>query len=174
MTEEGIIFNIQRFTIHDGPGIRTEIFLKGCPLTCKWCGNPESQRMQPEIGVYETKCIRADVCGLCLKVCPRHGCLNTGAGQKIHSIDREICNDCLSCARACPADALKQWGKRLSVDQVMKTIRRDRSYYEASGGGVTISGGEPLLQPEFTKRILRKCKEEGINTCLESTFCMDW
>ena len=73
MTEEGIVFNIQRFTIHDGPGIRTEIFLKGCPLTCKWCGNPESQRMQPEIGVYETKCIRADVCGLCLKVCPRHG-----------------------------------------------------------------------------------------------------
>lgn len=107
MTEEGIVFNIQRFTIHDGPGIRTEIFLKGCPLTCKWCGNPESQRMQPEVGVYETKCIRADVCGLCLKVCPRHGCLNTGAGQKIHSIDHEICNDCLSCARACPADALK-------------------------------------------------------------------
>lgn len=174
MTEEGIVFNIQRFTIHDGPGIRTEIFLKGCPLTCKWCGNPESQRTRPEIGVYETKCIRADVCGLCLKACPRHGCLNTGAGQKIHSIDREICNDCLSCARACPADALKQWGKRLSVEQVMKTIRQDRAYYEASGGGVTISGGEPLLQPEFTKRILRQCKEEGINTCLESTFCMDW
>lgn len=156
---QGSIFNIQRYTIHDGPGIRTEIFMKGCPLSCKWCGNPESRAQEVQVGFYASKCIGKDKCGLCRDVCEQED------GQ---------CIGCMKCAESCPSDAIKQWGTIVSIEEVMDIIRRDVNYYESSGGGVTISGGEPLLQAEFTKAILKQCRDEGFHTCLESTFCVDW
>lgn len=173
MSQQGIIFNIQRFTIHDGPGIRTELFLKGCPLRCEWCSNPESWMPYIQLGVYKTKCISGKKCGLCEEACPEEGILNFTRG-KLTSIDRSKCTNCLACYNACPSEAIKQWGKSMSVEECMEEIRKDKGYYERSGGGVTLSGGEPLLQSNFVAELFKACKEEGIQTCIESTFHADW
>ena len=173
MDKKGVVFNIQRFTIHDGPGIRTELFLKGCPLSCKWCGNPESQQNNLQAGVYHTKCIGKDKCGWCENVCPEKGSL-IFEDNILVSIDREKCTGCMKCAEECPADAIKQWGEIVTVSEAMDIIRRDIDYYERSGGGVTISGGEPLVQNEFVAAVFASCHEEGIHTCIESTLCTDW
>ncbi|MCB6993826.1 glycyl-radical enzyme activating protein [bacterium 210820-DFI.6.37] len=170
--EKGIIFNIQRFTINDGPGIRTEIFMKGCPLKCKWCSNPESHRLSKEPGVYPSKCISEEKCGLCVKACRQQALLF--GPEKISQIDRSKCVGCLKCVDACPAEAIKGWGQDMLLGDVMALIEKDRSYYERSGGGVTISGGEPLVQKDFTKSLLKACRDAGIHTCLESTFYADW
>ena len=168
---KGYVFNIQKYTIHDGPGIRTEIFLKGCPLKCKWCSNPESMGIHPEVGVYSSRCIGIDKCGCCLKVCPE---LSKGtlfaAGNHIFGINRNVCLGCLKCADACPSNALMVWGKSLTVESVMKTILSDSEFYEKSGGGVTISGGEPLVQWGFTFELLKECRKNNIHTCLESSL----
>ncbi len=169
--EQGTVFNIQRYTINDGPGIRTEIFMKGCPMRCKWCSNPESQRVATEPGVYSSKCISMDKCGLCITACRQQALFF--AGGSIVGIDRDRCIGCLKCAGSCPSEAIRAWGRQMSLDEVMAVIEKDRSFYEKSGGGVTISGGEPLLQKGFTCSILKACKDEGIHTCLESTFCTD-
>lgn len=173
MSETGTIFNIQRFTIHDGPGMRTELFLKGCPLRCAWCGNPESHRAYVEPGVYRAKCISQKKCGLCSHVCPHEGALVFSRG-KLAAIDRDMCMRCLKCADACPSEAIKRWGEELSVEQCMEIILRDRAYYERSGGGVTVSGGEALLQSDFVAALFRRCREEGIHTCCESTLHVSW
>lgn len=173
MSQQGIIFNIQRFTIHDGPGLRTELFLKGCPLRCEWCSNPESWTLHTEPGVYKTKCISHKKCGMCEKACPVEGALKFTRG-KLDCIDRSKCTNCLACYNECPSDAVKQWGKAMSVEECMKEIRKDIGYYERSGGGVTVSGGEPLLQSDFVAELFKECQREGIQTCLESTFCVDW
>lgn len=173
MKQEGIIFNIQRYTVHDGPGIRTELFLKGCPLWCRWCGNPESQNLSMEPGVYQIKCIGEDKCGCCKSVCPAPESLIFKAG-KLVSIDRNQCIGCMACTEICPADAVKAWGKSMTAEAAMDVIRRDIDYYQSSQGGVTVSGGEPLVQADFTAELLKRCKEEKIHTCLESTFCTDW
>lgn len=170
---KGNVFNVQRFTIHDGPGMRTELFLKGCPLRCEWCSNPEGMKRYTQPGVYKSKCISRKKCGLCEKACPEEGALIFYRG-KLTSIDREKCTNCMACHDACPSDAIKKWGGEMSVEECMKIIRRDKGYYERSGGGVTVSGGEPLLQSDFVAALFRQCREEGYHTCLESTFYADW
>ena len=169
----GIIFNIQRYTIHDGPGIRTELFLKGCPLSCRWCGNPESHRPCIQAGVYSSKCLGRDKCGRCLQCCPKPESL-IFRENKLTGLDRALCLNCVKCADACPSDALKQWGKKTTLTEVMDIIRRDISYYENSHGGVTLSGGEPLLQIDFVEKLLTQCRKEHIHTCVETTLCTDW
>ena len=173
MSTQGIVFNIQRFTIHDGPGLRTELFLKGCPLRCRWCSNPESWHTVIQPGVYKTKCISHKKCGMCEDACPEPEVLTFTRG-KLSDINREKCINCMACYDACPSDAIKQWGKPMSVEECMKEILKDRGYYERSGGGVTVSGGDPLVQSDFVAELFRACKEEGIHTCLESTFYADW
>ncbi len=173
MSKEGIIFNIQRFTIHDGPGVRTELFLKGCPLRCRWCSNPESQTTYIQPGIYKTKCISRKNCGMCEDACPESGVLQFTRG-KLTGIDRTRCTNCLACFDACPSDAVKQWGRVMSVEACMEEIRKDKGYYEHSGGGVTVSGGEPLLQSDFVAELFKACQAEGIHTCCESTFHVDW
>jgi len=173
LSQQGIIFNIQRFTIHDGPGLRTELFLKGCPLRCEWCSNPESWMAYIQPGVYKTKCISRKKCGLCEEACPEEGILNFTHG-KLTSIEHSKCTNCLACYNACPSEAIKQWGKSMSTEECMKEIRKDKGYYERSGGGVTVSGGEPLLQSDFVAELFKACKDEGIQTCCESSFYADW
>ena len=155
--EQGIIFNIQRYTINDGPGIRTEIFMKGCTLKCRWCSNPESQRTAIEPGVYSSKCISEDKCGLCITACRQQALLF--AGGNIAGIDRSRCIGCMKCAAACPAEAVRAWGEKMSLGEVMAAIEKDRAFYEKSGGGVTVSGGEPLVQKDFTRSILKACQQ---------------
>ena len=169
----GRVFNIQRYTIHDGPGIRTELFLKGCPLKCEWCGNPESHKSIFEPGVYTSKCIGKDKCGFCIDVCKNKESL-IFKDNKLIAIDRSKCVNCMECVRECPSDAIKMWGEKISVEGAMEVIRKDITYYKKSGGGVTLSGGEPLMQIEFVKNLLKECKKEGIHTCVESTLCTDF
>ncbi len=171
--QQGNIFNVQRFTIHDGPGMRTELFLKGCPLACEWCSNPEGLKTYMQPGIYKSKCISRKNCGACEEVCPEKDVIKFVRG-KISSIDRDKCMNCLACYEECPSDAIKQWGKLMSVEECMKIIRKDRGYYERSGGGVTVSGGEPLLQSDFVAELFKVCKEEGISTCFESTLHVKW
>ncbi len=170
---KGIVFNIQRYTIHDGPGLRTEIFMKGCPLRCKWCSNPESWNPGSEPGVYKTKCITRAKCGACVDAC-FDGEIFTFVKGRLSGIDRTKCTSCMKCYDECPSDAIKLWGEHMTVEDCMKVIRRDRGYYDRTGGGVTISGGDPLVQSDFVREVLKRSQEEGIHTCLESTFWSDW
>lgn len=173
MQPTGVLFNIQRYTIHDGPGVRTELFLKGCPLRCPWCSNPESARLYPQPGLYTSRCLGSRRCGLCADACPAEGALVFRRGR-LAAIDRSLCTRCLACADACPAEAVKRWGQQMTVEQCMDIIRRDKGYYDRSGGGVTVSGGEPLLQSRFVEALFTACRAEGIHTCCETTFFSDW
>ncbi len=146
------------------------MFLKGCSLRCKWCSNPESIKPYPEVGVYEARCIGLEKCGYCMEVCSgaEEGLFSVEQG-KVTAIDRRRCRHCLSCADVCPANALIVWGKRYTAPQVVEEVMADIDFYRKSGGGVTLSGGEPLVQWKFTLEILKRCKERGIHTCLETT-----
>ena len=158
----GTIFNIQHFCTDDGPGIRTTVFLKGCPLRCIWCHNPESHSIQHEIMYDSKKCIS---CGKCIIVCAQncHSLINT------HEFDRKKCIGCGKCVSTCPTKALELCGEILTVEEVLDEIKRDKIFYETSGGGVTVSGGEPLFQPEFTAELLMRCQKEGIHTTIETS-----
>ena len=148
INQSGWVFNIQRFSIHDGPGIRTTVFLKGCPLHCFWCHNPEGMHPRQEIQFYPARCI---MCGECVLACQQGAhILQDG----MHTYNRELCIQCGRCVAGCPAGAVELVGKEMSVDQVMQEVLADRPFYETSCGGMTVSGGEPLLQVEFTRSIL--------------------
>ena len=140
----GRIFDIQRFSLHDGPGIRTTVFLKGCPLRCLWCGNPESIPSEPSLSYLPDRCI---ACGACLPVCPENA-LTADAAGKVR-VDRQRCTNCGVCPPVCDPHALELVGREVTVGEVLDVVLRDREYYRASGGGLTLSGGEPLFQPAF-------------------------
>ncbi|WP_238727269.1 glycyl-radical enzyme activating protein [Diplocloster modestus] len=166
----GNVFDIQRYSIHDGDGIRTVIFLKGCPLRCRWCSNPESQSSKPQLFYSQSRCIR---CLSCVSASTNGEITASDQGPVIHW---QKCGseEAIKLAGVCPADALMIKGQKITVEEVMQVIRRDRMFYERSGGGVTLSGGEPLLQPEFAKHLLQACREEGIPTAVETTGYVPW
>ena len=165
---EGIVTNIQRFSIHDGPGIRTTVFLKGCNLRCFWCHNPETLRTSPELQVFPQRCI---ACEACLEACERGGHVVVDGNRQYL---RDLCIVCGSCADTCYAQCLVVVGERMSVDQVVEEVLRDMPFYERSGGGVTLSGGEPLLQIEFTEALLERCRKEGLHTAVETAANYAW
>ncbi len=156
----GVIFNIQRFSTHDGPGIRTVIFFKGCNLKCKWCHNPESIGLKSELNLYSEKCIG---CGSCFSVCPCHQSIDN-----LHTINRDKCTSCLNCTKQCYSEALVGVGKTVTAEYVIKSILQDELYYRNSGGGVTFSGGEAMLQADFLSVVLKGCKEHGIHTAIDT------
>ena len=163
MLGKGIVFDIQRFSLHDGPGIRTTVFLKGCPLKCLWCHNPESWYLDTELLYREDKCQN---CMACVKVCPV-GCHKIVNGK--HCLDRSLCIACGKCVDACIYSALRLMGKKMDAKEVIKEVMKDMPYYDSSNGGITISGGEPTLQFEFTLELLKRAKEQGIHTCIETS-----
>jgi pyruvate formate lyase activating enzyme len=157
------IMEIERFAIHDGPGIRTIVFLQGCPLSCSWCSNPESQKMGTHLLYMENKCIG---CGRCYKSCPNDS-IDFTDGRPV--FNRNKCIFCKNCAAICPQDAIKFIGEKISVAEIMEKVCRDKDYYYHSGGGVTISGGEPFVQCEGLIALLRRCKSEGLHTAIETS-----
>ena len=170
--ETGLLFNIQRLSTHDGPGIRNLVFLKGCPLRCLWCSNPESQHPRPELATRLSRCLGADDCGLCLQAC-KPGAMRRRNDGRIE-IDRKTCDNCGQCAQVCPADALTLHGTRYSVDEVVDKVEEDSFFFNRSGGGITVSGGDPILQAPFVEKLLRKCQERGIHTAVETTGFGSW
>jgi len=165
----GTVFDIKRFATADGPGIRTLVFLKGCPLRCVWCANPESHHVEPEVMYHRTKCVG---CGHCIDVCPEGVIHWDTSGGVVTDYDR--CTACGRCVDACVYAAREMVGRRMEVSEVMRVIRRDRRHYDNSDGGVTVSGGEPLCQPEFTRKLLNACCAEGIHTAMETSGCVPW
>jgi pyruvate formate lyase activating enzyme len=163
METTGIVFDIQRASLHDGPGVRTTVFLKGCPLRCLWCHNPEATEFKPQLYFNEERCT---LCGACVSACPNDvHAIRDG----VHRIDFEVCNVSGSCVRACTYQALKIIGREMRVADVMAEVLADRAFYARSGGGLTLSGGEPMAQFAFSLELLKAAKAEGIHTCLETS-----
>ena len=160
--EKATVFNIQRFSIYDGPGIRTSVFLKGCNLRCLWCHNPESISAKRQLGFYPEKCIG---CGRCFQVCPKGAHIASPAG---HIIDREKCVSCGKCAYDCFAEALTMVGEEMTSDEVVAAVLTDRGYYERSGGGVTFTGGECMLRPDFIRACASALAREGVSVAVDT------
>lgn len=165
---KGLVFSIQRYSIHDGPGIRTTIFFKGCPLRCKWCSNPESLNPYPEIMVRGTRC---DGCGKCVGVCASGAIVLDGCNVLV---DRSRCDLCMKCVDVCLVGAVEVAGRYVSVEETIEECGKDELFYRNSGGGVTLSGGEPLHQPEFALNLLKACKERGLSTALDTSGYASW
>ena len=165
--DTAFITNIQGYSIHDGPGIRTVVFFKGCPLACKWCANPECISGKPQVGFLEMLC---KGCGKCVETCPGDA-INTEEGK--HRIDYSLCDACGKCSDNCSYGALVQYGNPMTVDEVWDEVRRDKIFYDTSGGGVTVSGGEPLLHPAFVRELFELCHGEKIDTCIETCGSVD-
>ena len=168
----GRIFDIQRFSVHDGPGIRTTVFLKGCPLRCVWCHNPEGINAGPMVSFLPEKCL---ACGECVRACMHDAHRLDGSDvighPVVHGYNRDACETCGTCTRYCDSGALEFVGRPMSVEDVMKEVSQDKPFYASSGGGMTISGGEPLAQIDFTIAVLRAAKELGIDRCLDFGLC---
>lgn len=160
--KKGNVFDIQRFSVHDGPGIRTLVFFKGCPLRCKWCSNPESQSFTPQLFVVKDNCIR---CGQCVKVCPSSAISHDDE----LSVDRDKCCECGHCSEVCYPGALTMTGREWTVDELISVLEKDEIHYRKSKGGITLSGGEPLAQPEFARDLLKACKARGWHTAIETS-----
>jgi pyruvate formate lyase activating enzyme len=165
--DTGTVFDIKRYAIHDGPGIRTTVFLKGCLLKCPWCHNPEGRNQKPEFMWWAEKCIG---CEDCRNACPEDA---ISFSDDSLFLDETKCDFCGACTDACPSEALKLVGDEMTVTQVLKVIEKDRAFYDQSGGGVSLSGGEPLLQPDFSLYLLRACKERGIHTAIDTCGHVD-
>jgi pyruvate formate lyase activating enzyme len=161
------VFNIQTYCIHDGPGIRTTVFVKGCPLRCLWCANPESNAAYPELMTYSSKCTG---CGKCIGACPK-GAISIGErdGKYISITDREKCVNCGACTEVCPHDAREIAGKLMTVREAIDKVKRDKLFYDGSGGGMTISGGEALAHADFSANLFAAAHAEGINTAIETS-----
>ncbi|MDR0838504.1 MAG: glycyl-radical enzyme activating protein [Oscillospiraceae bacterium] len=178
----GKFYDIQGFSVHDGPGIRLTCFMKGCPLRCLWCHSPESQEFPSELNWMEIKCVGVEKCGRCLTVCP-HDAVSLGETKKaltgdgdiqLVKVDRKKCDNCGKCAEACTSKALYMCGTDYTIDELMERIRRDVPFFKRSGGGVTISGGECLYQPEYLLELLKRCKAEDIHTAVDTTGFAPW
>lgn len=167
MLMQGTIFNIQKFSVNDGPGIRTVVFFKGCPLRCQWCANPESQSVKVQILHDTKKCIQ---CKRCASVCPSNAITFTDGSFHIH---HAACTSCFQCMEVCPQSALTKEGELQSTEEILRIVKQDEVFYEESGGGLTISGGEILSQPDFAIELLQKAHEAGIHTCCETTGYTD-
>jgi pyruvate formate lyase activating enzyme len=161
-----LVTDVQGYSIHDGPGIRTVVFLKGCSLECRWCSNPECISGSSEVGLFRNLCTS---CGACAEVCPS-GALTYTPGSS-PTIDRDLCTGCGECVASCSYKALVLYGRRMTVDEIFDAVRRDAMFYNASGGGITVSGGEPLLQPAFVAALLERCRDAGVHTCVETSGC---
>lgn len=162
MSETGTIFDIQKFSLHDGPGIRTTVFLKGCQMRCVWCHNPESLRAEKQLAFMEHKCLQ---CQRCAEVCP-HGCHQFAQGR--HEIDYSACQACGRCVEACPAQALKIYGQTRDVDDIIAEVIKDKPYFEKTGGGITLSGGEAMFQFPFALALAKAAKAVGLHVCIET------
>lgn len=160
---QGVVFNIQRFSLFDGPGVRTVVFLKGCPLRCKWCHNPEGLKANPQIMFNASRCIG---CGDCAEACPN---LQHIMKDGMHCFIRDNCVDCGKCAEGCYSNALTYTGSYMTAEEVIQKVKRDMPVYKESGGGMTLSGGEPLFQADFSLELLKLAKQEGITTCIETS-----
>jgi glycyl-radical enzyme activating protein len=158
-----VIFEILSCSMNDGPGIRTTVFFKGCPLDCLWCHNPESKRFERELFHFKERCRS---CGACVAACP-HGCHSIEDGEHVH--DARSCVSCMRCVASCTRDALRPVGEEADVERIIDGLLRDKAYFDASGGGLTISGGEPLAQPTLCLALLKRARAEGIHTCIETS-----
>ena len=165
----GLIFDIKKFAVHDGPGIRTTVFLKGCPLQCWWCHNPEAMSPKPELVRFESKCISCDAC---FQACPQQAHQKLADGTRLYH--QELCTLCGECVEVCYAEALVMEGREVTVEEVMVELRKDIPFYENSKGGITLSGGEPTLQHEFILALLKQCKAEGLHTTLDTAGQTPW
>ena len=169
---KGSIFSIQKYSVHDGPGIRTIIFLKGCNLRCDWCSNPESQSSHPQLAYNPGKCLTISKCQRCQGICPQDA-LSVDAEGKIVR-DAEACDDCLACVKACPTRALNFYGYEITVDEALKKVEEDDCFYTRSGGGMTLSGGEPLMQHRFALALLREARKRSVDSCIETCGDVPW
>ncbi|MBR5702109.1 MAG: glycyl-radical enzyme activating protein [Oscillospiraceae bacterium] len=165
MSATALIANIQGYSIHDGPGIRTVVFLKGCPLRCRWCANPENLQDKVRTGFLVNLCQH---CGRCAKACPRGAILP----DPDRRIDRSLCDECCKCVEACFYGALVRYGEPKTAEETFDKVRRDKMFYDTSGGGVTVSGGEPLTHADFVAELFALCRGDGINTCVETCGCV--
>ena len=178
MTNQVLVSDIQKFAVNDGPGIRSIVFLKGCPMHCQWCHNPETMNSQPEIYWKNRLCVQ---CGACLEVCPNEAINPPIPPEQIqineiayHKIIREKCDRCMACVDACRYDALSIVGKSMSVDEILDEVEKDRPFYDNSGGGMTLSGGEPSFHADFSISLLQNAKLRGLHTCLDTNGFCEW
>jgi pyruvate formate lyase activating enzyme len=164
MDRQGLLFDLKKFAVHDGPGIRTTVFFKGCPMRCLWCHNPEGISPRREVMVFSSRCIKS--CRDCLDACPRRALRKARGGIVL---DRGRCDGCGACARVCPAEALQIAGSSATADEIMKELAKDKPFYQESGGGVTFSGGEPLQQPGFLRELLAQCRRQKLHTAVDTS-----